>query len=137
MLAARCLLLNSYLIDRSFLRTLDNQYRRRQIVDQFSLWKERSLVLNKGNNYNGALELGNLDPDCLIWISNVDTFIFLLNSLFFIFRYLYQILTNKIYFIKWRVKYEISWLLIGCSGFCIWFSSMNTIHFSGYKLKII
>ena len=66
MLAARCLLLNSYLIDRSFLRTLDNQYRRRQIVDQFSLWKERSLVLNKGNNYNGALELGNLDPDCLI-----------------------------------------------------------------------
>ena len=41
MLAARCLMLNSYLI---FLRTFDDQYRRRQVVDQCSLWKERPLV---------------------------------------------------------------------------------------------
>ena len=35
-LAARCLMLNSYLIDR-FLRTFNDQYRRREVVDQCSL----------------------------------------------------------------------------------------------------
>ena len=42
MLAARCLMLNSYLIDRYllFLHKFDDQYRRRQVVDQCSLWKE-------------------------------------------------------------------------------------------------
>jgi len=37
MSAARCLMLISYLIDRKFLRTLDDQYRRRQVVDQCSM----------------------------------------------------------------------------------------------------
>ena len=31
-----------FLSDRKFLRTLDDQYRRRQVVDQCSFWKERS-----------------------------------------------------------------------------------------------
>ena len=41
MLAARCLMLNSYMIDRYFLRTLNGQCRRRQVVDRCNLLKER------------------------------------------------------------------------------------------------
>ena len=43
MLAARCLVLNSYLNGNRFLRTFDDQYRRRQVIDQCSLWKKRAL----------------------------------------------------------------------------------------------
>ena len=46
-------MLDSFLID-IFLRTFDDQYRRRQVVDKCSLWKERPqgeayyLAANKG-----------------------------------------------------------------------------------------
>jgi len=55
-------------------------------------------------------ELGNLeyvvDPDRLIWISKVDTFNFLLNSLFFsALRHLNQIPTNESSLIEWREKF--------------------------------
>ena len=60
----------------------------------------------------GTLELNTLNSDRLFWISNVNTFNYLLNLLFL------EIPTNESSLIKWRVKFHISRLLIGCSGFC-------------------
>ncbi len=66
-----------------------------------------------------TLELGNFNADRLIWISTVDTFKFcLIRSIL----YPYRIPTNKSSLIERRAKYQISRLLIDCSGICIRYS---------------
>ena len=87
------------------------------------------------------------NPDCLIRISNVDTFNFLLNPLFFgystenqkslflnlrvrPYRLLILILIKCEKSIKWCAKFLISRLLIRP---CDW---RNFIYFLGYKHKI-
>ena len=66
------------------------------------------------NSELGTLEWDTFIPHFLIQISNLDTFNFLLNPLFF----------------GWRAKFQISQLLIRDSDW------LNFIHFSGYKYKI-
>ena len=86
----------------------------------------------------GTLKWDTINPDCLIRISNVDTFDFLLNPLFFgysteksktgflnseSFPFLYI-------YLKWCAKFQTYRLLIRDSNW------LNFIHFSGYKYKI-
>ena len=66
--------------------------------------KLRLQSLSKGRSELGTLEFDTLNPDRLIWISNLDTFDFLLNPLFL---YLYMIPTNDSSLINWRVKFQI------------------------------
>ena len=67
----------------------------------------------------------------------MEIFLSLLNPLFPpLFGFSYWILTNESSIVKWRAKFLISRLLIGCS-----FSAIDThwLHFSyflGFKLKI-
>jgi len=97
-----------------------------------------------GPNFSelGTLEWDTIDPDCLIRISNVDTYDFLLNPLFFGksrkksktgFLKL-RVLPFSLYYnyinLKWRAKFQIDRLLIRDP---VW---LNFIHFSGYKYKI-
>ena len=94
------LLLISRLINRSWLRLSHSK------VFSSALW---------------TLEWDNFNPDCLIRISNVETFNFLLNPLFFWIKY--RQIKNRFFKIreslqfmyinlKWRDKFQISRLLI-------------------------
>ena len=87
----------------------------------------------------GTLEWDTFNPDCLIRISNVDTFYFLLNP--FLFGYsteksktgfwkLRESLPFLYINLEWRAKCQISRLLIRDTDW------LNFIHFSGYKYKI-
>ena len=79
-----------------------------------------------------TLELNIVNPDRLIWISNLDTFNFLLNPLF-LFQY-----SNRWEFIDLHVKFPIfpasvDWLFQILHTPLYW---LNFTCFSGYKLQI-
>ena len=86
----------------------------------------------------GTLEQDTFNSGCLILISNVDTFNFLLSTLFWI---QFRKIENRFFkdreslpFLyinpKWRAKFQVSLLLIRDSDW------LNFIHFSGYKFKL-
>ena len=78
-------------------------------------------------------ELGTLNPECLIRISYVDTFHFLLNPLIFGYsteesKTGFSKLRDSLLFlyIKWRAKSQISRLLIGDSDWLNFKDFQNT-----------
>ena len=87
-----------------------------------------------------TLEWDILNPDYLIWVSNVHTFNFLLlkhhyfsdiveknqKPVFLILR----VPPVSVYNLKWHVKFQINRLLICDSDW------LNFIHFSGYKVSL-
>jgi len=102
----------------------------RQIIDQLSpriFWQaKQSLFVKKIHEFEmKTFELDTLNIDR--WISTVDTFDFWLISSFWIS------LPDE----SSLMKFQISRILIGCSGFYIRHSDwLNVTDFSYYKLKI-
>ena len=83
--------------------------------------------------------MGYLNPDCLIWKFNLDTFNFLLIVHSFLIQYrkiknrFFKISESFLFLyinLKWRAKLQIARLLI-CNSDWLKFT-----HFSGYKYKI-
>ena len=84
-----------------------------------SLFKKNTLDFIIQCSELKTLELDTFNPDRLIWISNVDTFNFLLNPFFF-FLFLSLSVSDQ-----WEFTYKMARKisnflasLIGCSGFC-------------------
>ena len=87
-----------------------------------------------------TLELDTFNPDRLIWISNVDTFNFLLNPLWFFLFFIPSADPDQCrsFLIKWCIQFRIfpdsDWL---CRIFYSPLYWLNFTHFLGYKLKLI
>ena len=94
---------------------------RRKLISNFNFILNPSLTLHIAKPELRTLEWETFNPDCLIRISNVDTFDFLLNPLFFghstensktDFSKFRESLPFLYINLKWRAKIQISRLLI-------------------------
>ena len=104
---------------------------------QITMFPNRSYYLLTKRSELKTLELDTFNLNHLIWISNVNTFNFLLNQLFFLFSPC-QFPTNESSPIKWRAKFQnlqLLWLAVLVSPNPTWLFESYTFVDTNLRLN--